>query len=136
MTSKSKNFLFIIALFTILSMLIAACASDATDAPGVEEPKEIVGSYAQGEDFLTLDPAVGMAMEMALFTNVYEGLTYTPEYDTQLALPLLATSWESSWKNGFTISDRFRNTLSPLNCRPSHRLEWLHFFLVWKEDCS
>jgi peptide/nickel transport system substrate-binding protein len=75
-------------------MLIAACGPAATDAP--EEPEEIVGSYAQYEDFLTMDPSIGMAMEMALFTNLYEGLTYTPEYDTQLALPLLATSWESS----------------------------------------
>jgi peptide/nickel transport system substrate-binding protein len=94
MTNKSNRFLFILSAFIILSMLIAACGPAATEAP--EEPEEIVGGYAQGEDFLTLDPAIGMAMEMVLFTNLYEGLTYTPEYDTQTALPLLATSWESS----------------------------------------
>lgn len=117
MTSKSKKLLFIISAFIILSMLVAACGTTATEAPGGEEPEateapggeepepteapepepvEIVGGFAQPEDFLTLDPAIGMAMEMVLFTNLYEGLTYTPEYDTQLALPLLATSWESS----------------------------------------
>jgi peptide/nickel transport system substrate-binding protein len=94
MNSKTKNLLFVISTFIVLSMLAAACGPTATDAP--EEPEEIVGSYAQPEDFLTLDPAIGMAMEMVLFTNLYEGLTYTPEYDTQLALPLLATSWEAS----------------------------------------
>jgi peptide/nickel transport system substrate-binding protein len=93
MTSKSKKFLFIFSAFIILSMLMAACAPAATEVP---EPEEIVGGFAQNEDFLTMDPGIGMAAEMMVFTNLYEGLTYTPEYDTQLALPLLATSWESS----------------------------------------
>lgn len=94
MITKSKHLLFTLSMLIIFSMVLAACGPAATDAP--EEPVEIVGSFAQNEDFLTLDPSIGMAIEMVLFCNVYEGLTYTPEYDTQLALPLLATSWESS----------------------------------------
>jgi peptide/nickel transport system substrate-binding protein len=95
MIRRSKSLVFVVSMLIVLSMIISACAS-ATESPGAGEPTEIVGSFAQGEDFLTLDPSIGMAMEMAVFCNVYEGLTYTPEYDTQLALPLLATSWESS----------------------------------------
>jgi peptide/nickel transport system substrate-binding protein len=121
MTNRIKGILLFISLLTVFSMLVVACAPAATQAPEVEEPeapeveepeveepedeepmdeepaeREIVGSYAQSEDFLTLDPSVGMAMEMVLFVNLYEGLTYTPEYDTQLALPLLATDWEAN----------------------------------------
>jgi peptide/nickel transport system substrate-binding protein len=105
MTRKSKHLILIASMIMILPLLVVACDGAATEAPEVdepaeiaevEEPAEIVGGFAQWEDFLTLDPAIGMSMEATIFANVYEGLTYTPEYDTQLALPLLATSWESS----------------------------------------
>jgi peptide/nickel transport system substrate-binding protein len=108
MNVKYTKFLFSVSLIAVFAILIAACGPAATEEPAAEEPAaeepaaeepemaEIVGSYGSPEDFLTLDPAIGMAQEMAAFVNIYEGLTYTPEYDTQLALPLLATDWETS----------------------------------------
>ena len=97
MTRKSKHLLFILSTFIILSMLIAACDGAATEAPEVEEPaEEIVGAYAIPWGFETLDPSASSEIEMVVLMNAYETLTYTPEYDTQLVLPLLATSWESN----------------------------------------
>jgi peptide/nickel transport system substrate-binding protein len=109
MTRKINVVLWVLTLFTILSMLATACgpgtptAAPEVEEPEVEEPKveepeevEIIGGYAQPEDFLTLDPSVTMAQGMIIQVNVYEGLTYTPEYDTQIAEPLLATSWEAN----------------------------------------
>jgi peptide/nickel transport system substrate-binding protein len=93
-------------LLIILSVVLVACGTTATEAPGgnesepiegeESEPVEIVGGFAQEGDFINLDPSIGQDMELAVFVNVYEGLTYTPEYDTQAAEPLLATSWEAS----------------------------------------
>jgi peptide/nickel transport system substrate-binding protein len=73
---------------------------EATKAeqPATTEPEktEIVGGYAQPEDFLDLDPASGSASEIQVWNNVYETLTYTPVEDTQVSMPRLATSWESN----------------------------------------
>lgn len=132
MKNRTKGILFLLSLLTVFSMLLGACAPAATQAPEAEEPEapdveepemeepeeeepmaeepemgEIVGAFAQPEDFLTLDPSSAMAMEMILMVNLYEGLTYTPEYDTQLALPLLATDWEAS-EDGLTWTFNLR----------------------------
>jgi peptide/nickel transport system substrate-binding protein len=118
---NKKRTLALLSLLIVGSILIAACGPAATEGPVVEEteapqaeatevlvpeteePKteapeetEIVGAYAVPWSFVSLDPSAGTDIEMTVFVNAYETLTYTPEYNTQLALPLLATDWESN----------------------------------------
>jgi peptide/nickel transport system substrate-binding protein len=114
MNKRMKRLLAFLAILMVGSLLIAACAPAATEAPEVEEPQapeaeepsveepedpavsEIVGAYGIPWGFETLDPSASTEIEMVVLMNTYETLAYTPEYDTSTALPLLATSWESN----------------------------------------
>lgn len=118
---NKKRMLALLILLIVVSILIGACGPAGTEEPVVEETEapqaegtevqvpateeptaeaaeetEIVGAYAIPWSFDTLDPSAGTDIEMTVLVNAYETLTYTPEYDTQIALPLLATDWESN----------------------------------------
>jgi peptide/nickel transport system substrate-binding protein len=126
MKGRMKRILGLLTILTVLSMVIVACAPTPPESPEVVEPEapeveepeveepeveepeveepemeepeeaEIVGAYAVPWSFVSLDPSAGTDIEMTVFANAYETLTYTPEYDTQAALPVLATDWEAN----------------------------------------
>jgi peptide/nickel transport system substrate-binding protein len=118
---NKKWTLGLFGLLIVVSLLVTACGPATPEPPQVEEPEapeveepemetppteepameapeetEIVGAYAIPWSFDSLDPSAGTDIEMTVLVNAYETLTYTPEYDTQTALPLLATDWETN----------------------------------------
>ncbi len=118
---NKKWTLGLFGLLIVVSLLVTACGAATPEAPQVQQPEptqaeepeaeappteepptkppeetEIVGAYAVPWSFDTLDPSAGTDIEMTVLVNAYETLTYTPEYDTKTALPLLATDWESN----------------------------------------
>ena len=117
---KHKKFFALLAVLVMASMVLAACAPAATEAPTeeavvteappepepteepMEEPteepmeEEMILTFAQSADAGTLDPALeSSANSLAPAFHIYEGLTMF-EPGTTTPIPGLATSWEAT----------------------------------------
>ncbi|MBE9473604.1 MAG: ABC transporter substrate-binding protein, partial [Chloroflexi bacterium] len=111
-----KKFYTLLAVILLASMVLAACAPAATEAPTEEvvateappepteappEPTEVppepmVLIFAQSADAGTLDPPLeSSANSLAPASHIYEGLTQF-EPGTTTPIPALATGWEAS----------------------------------------
>jgi len=155
-----KKFFALLAVLVMASMVLAACAPAATEAP--PEPTEVpaepmVLTFAQSADAGTLDPALETsANSLAPASHIYEGLT---QFDpgTTTPIPSLATGWEASddgleWiftlQEGVTFHDgtpfnadaaifnfeRWWDTENPYNLGADQFIYWDYMFQGFKGD--
>ncbi|MFN8386169.1 MAG: ABC transporter substrate-binding protein [Anaerolineales bacterium] len=108
-----KRFTWILSLLVVLSVILSACGSPATEPPApatdapatdapataapTEPPAPLVLKIANAANITTWDPIASFSTEASYLANSYEQLLrINPPGSAEMYTPLLAESWEVS----------------------------------------